>query len=143
MIVANTPRWRPRPLRMDGCIWQASASENVGTGQFCVYGLLAKKDAPQLAAPSAVSATVVDKRLTLTWAAVPGAQVYRVFRKSTFEPEPKVIAMGLTTPAYSEPAPERGESMSYAVIAVAANGRAGAMSSAAKITSPKPKEMEN
>ena len=132
------------PTIANGRVYLASfGSENVGTGQFCVYGLLPTKDAPQLAAPSEVSATVADKRLTLTWAVVPGAQVYRVFRKSTFEPEPKVIAMGLTTPVYSEPAPERGESMSYAVIAVAADGRAGATSSAAKITSPKPKKMEN
>jgi hypothetical protein len=132
------------PTIVNGKVYLASfGSENVGTGQLCVYGLLPEKDVPQLASPSAVSATVVDKRLTLTWAAVPRAQVYRVFRKSTFEPEPKVIAMGLTTPAYSEPAPERGESMSYTVVAVAANGRVGAMSSAAKITSPKPKKMEN
>ena len=83
-----------RPTIANGRVSLASfGSENVGTGQFCVYGLLSTKDALRLAASSAVSATVVDKRLTLTWAAVSGAQVYRVFRKSTFEPEPKRIAL--------------------------------------------------
>jgi outer membrane protein assembly factor BamB len=132
------------PTIANGRVYLASfGSENVGTGQFCVYGLLAKKDAPQLAAPTAATATVVDKRLTLTWAAVPGARVYRVFRNSTLEPEPKMIAAGLTTPAYSESEPEHGELSSYTVIAVAADGHVSAMSSAAKISSPKPKKMED
>jgi hypothetical protein len=132
------------PTIANGRVYLASfGSDNVGTGQFCVYGLLPTNDAPQLAAPRAVASSVVGKRLTLTWAAVPGARVYRVFRKSTLEPEPKMIASGLTTPAYSEPEPERGESMSYVVAAVAADGRAGAMSSAATIKSPKPKKMED
>ena len=132
------------PTIANGRVYLASfGSDNVGTGQFCVYGLLPTRDAPQLAAPTAVASSVVDKRLTLTWAAVPGARVYRVFRKSTLEPEPKMIASGLTTPAYSEPEPERGESMSYVVVAITADGRAGAMSSAATIKSPKPKKMED
>jgi hypothetical protein len=131
------------PTIANGRVYLASfGSDNVGTGQFCVYGLLPTKNAPQLAAPTAVASSVVDKRLILTWAAVPGARVYRVFRKSTLEPESKMIATGLTTPAYSEPEPERGESMSYAVVAVAADGRAGAMSSEATIKSPKAKKME-
>jgi hypothetical protein len=131
------------PTVANGRVYLASfGSDNVGTGQFCVYGLLPTKNGPELAAPSAVASSVVDKRLVLTWAAVPGARVYRVFRKSTLEPESKMIATGLTTPAYSEPEPERGESMSYTVVAVAADGRAGAMSSAATINSPKPKKME-
>jgi outer membrane protein assembly factor BamB len=132
------------PTIANGRVYLPSfGTENVGTGQFCVYGLLPTQDSSPLLAPSAITATIANKRLTLTWARVPGARVYRVFRKSTLEPEPKVIAMGLTTPSYTEPAPERGESSSYAVVAVAADGRASAMSRSATITLPKTKKMED
>ncbi len=132
------------PTIANGRVYLASfGSENVGTGQFCVYGLLPAKDAPQLTAPSDVTSTVVLGHLTLTWATKPGARVYRVYRKSTLEPAPKVIAMGLATPSYTEPAPERGETTSYYVVAVAADGRVSPMSSAVMAISPKPKKMEN
>ena len=132
------------PTIANGRVYLASfGTENVGTGQFCVYGLLPEKNAQAIAAPAEVKAVAVNKRLQLTWAAVPGARVYRVFRKSTIEPEPKMIATGLTTPAYAEPAPERGESASYFVVAVATDERAGPMSLPARITSPKPKKMED
>jgi hypothetical protein len=132
------------PTIANGRVYLASfGSENVGTGQFCVYGLLPTKDALQVAAPSVVTSTVVRGRLTLTWAVVPGAQIYRVYRKSTLEPEPKMIAAGLTMASYTEPAPERGESTSYQVVAVAADGRVSSMSSAAMAISPKPKKPED
>ncbi len=132
------------PTIANGRVYLASfGTENVGTGQFCAYGLLPSKDTSAVAAPSAVKATVAEKRLQLTWASVPGARVYRVYRKSTLEPEPRMIGTGLTTPAYAEPAPERGESTSYFVVAVATDGRPGPMSTAAEITSPKPKKMDD
>ncbi len=109
----------------------------------CVYGLLTSKDAPRIAAPSKVTPTVVGRQLTLTWAAEPGARVYRVYRKSTLEPAPKVIAMGLATPSYTEPAPERGETTSYYVEAVAADGRVSPMSAPVMASSPKPKKMDD
>jgi hypothetical protein len=130
------------PTIANGRVYLASfGTENVGTGQFCVYGLLPKKDAIQVPVPSAVTLSVVDKRLTLTWAPVPEALVYRVFRKSTLEPKLKMVAAGLTTPAYTEPEPDHGELSSYAVVAVAADGRVSAMSPLAKITAPETKKM--
>ena len=132
------------PTIANGLVYLASfGSENVGTGQFCVYGLLPSKDAPQLATPSAVTSTVVGGTLTLTWVAVPGARIYRVYRKSTLEPEPKMIAVGLATTNYTEPAPERGESTSYQVVAVAADGRVSPTSHAVMAVSPKPKKPED
>ena len=98
------------PTIANGRVYLASfGAENIGTGQFCVYGPLFSKNAAQLAAPTAVTATVAAKRLTLTWAAVPGARVYRVLRTSTLESKANTVAMGLTTPSFTEPAPERGE----------------------------------
>jgi hypothetical protein len=132
------------PTVANGRVYLASfGSENIGTGQFCVYGILPAKDAPELPAPSAVKAVVVTERLTLTWAPVRGARYYRVYRKSMLQPKEKMVAMGLTTEAYTEPAPERGELSSYSVVAVAADGRASVMSQPVSIASPKAKPMED
>ena len=132
------------PTIANGKVYLASfGSENVGTGQFCVYGLLPVKDEAQLPAPSKVTSTVVLGQLTLTWAAEPRARVYRVYRKSTLEPTPKVIAMGLATSNYTEPAPQRGETTSYYVEAVGADGRVSPMSSPVTAISPKPKKMDD
>jgi hypothetical protein len=54
-----------------------------------------------------------------------------------------MVAMGLTAETYTEPAPERGESLSYSVVAVAADGRASVMSQPVSIASPKVKPMED
>jgi hypothetical protein len=132
------------PTVANGRVYLASfGTENVGSGQFCVYGPLPAKGAPEVTAPATVTASVAAKRLTLTWDPVPGARYYRVIRKSTIEPKGKMVAMGLTTETYSEPAPERGELASYAIVAVTADGRVSAISKPATIVSPKPKPMEN
>src|SRR5450755_193115 len=48
------------PTIANGRVYLASfGNENVGTGQFCVYGLLPAKDGPQLTAPSNVTSTVI------------------------------------------------------------------------------------
>lgn len=131
------------PTIANGRVYLASfGAENVGTGQFCVYGLLPTKSAVKLGAPTGAKALVVSGTLTLTWNAVPGAQVYRVVRTSTLEPEAKTIALGLTTTEFTEPAPERGESASYTILAVGVDGTS-AKSEAVKVTSPKVKRMED
>ncbi len=53
-----------------------------------------------------------------------------------------MIAAGLRTPTYAEPAPEHGESTFYTVVAVSADERVSPVSSAVVATSPKPKKME-
>jgi len=131
------------PTIANGKVYLASfGSENVGTGQFCVYGLLPSKNAARLAAPVEVKTSVLKGSLTLSWTPVQGALFYRVMRSSTLEPEAKMIAMGLTTPIFTEPAPQRGESAAYTVLAVGRDG-VGPASQAARYTSPKPKPMED
>lgn len=76
--------------------------------------------------------------LTLTWNPVAGARIYRVLRTSTLEPAAKTVAVGLTTPMFTEPAPETGESMSYTILAIGVNG-GSSVSEAVKLTVPKPK----
>jgi outer membrane protein assembly factor BamB len=111
------------PTIANGHVYLASfGHENIGTGQFCVYGLLPAKDGAKLASPAGGHAEVKNKILTLTWSPVVGAEFYRVLRSGTLDPEPKTLATGLTTPTFSEPAPSRGETANYTVVAVGTNG---------------------
>ena len=87
-----------------------------------MYGLLPVPGAKKLAAPTGGNAELKDGNVMVTWHAVPGAKVYRVQRTSSLEPKPKALAMGLTTTKYVEPAPERGESLSYTIFAVGNDG---------------------
>jgi len=129
------------PTIANGRVYLASfGSENVGTGQFCVYGLLPTQSEVKLLSPAGTKAIVVDNHLTLTWKPVSGARIYRVIRSSTLEPE-KTVAMGLTSPQFVEPAPERGEITSYRIVAVGADGSTS-VSESVTITSTKPKLME-
>jgi hypothetical protein len=126
------------PTIANGKVYLASfGTENVGTGQFCVYGLLPARSAAKLAAPSGGNAEVQHGVLTLTWDTVPGARFYRVQRTSTLEPKAKMVALGLTTAKFSEPAPERGESAAYTIFAVGQNG-ASAGSATVNVMVPKP-----
>jgi hypothetical protein len=114
------------PTIANGKVYLASFGfENTGTGQFCVYGLLPVPGAEKLPAPTGGRAELKDGNVKLTWDAVPGAKVYRVQRTSSLEPRPKMLAMGLTTTKYVEPAPERGESLSYKIFAVGTDGVSG------------------
>ncbi len=127
------------PTIANGRVYLASfGNENVGTGQFCVYGLLPAKGDTKLAAATGGKADVRNRKLTLTWDAVPGARFYRVARASTLEPQAKIIATGLTKPAFTEPAPERGEQASYTIFAVGRNGASTASEPVMVMGSPKP-----
>jgi len=68
---------------------------------------------------------------------MPGANIYRVERTSTLEPATRTVGMGLTTAKFAEPAPERGESVTYTIFAVGRNG-VSLGAEAVKITVPKP-----
>jgi hypothetical protein len=118
------------PTIANGHVYLASfGTENVGTGQFCVYGLLPgagkKPDAP-----ANLKATPGRGGVTLTWDAVPGASFYRVQRTSTHVANPRresgIVAMGLTSPSFVGPPPDRGESATYTVYAVGRDGMSAA-----------------
>jgi len=124
------------PTVANGRVYLASfGSENVGTGQFCVYGLLPANTAPKLPAPSGAKAEMRGTQVILTWNPVNGARVYRVQRTSTQEPQSKTIATGLTTASFIQPAPLRGESAVYTVFAVDADGESSG-SEPMKVTVP-------
>lgn len=129
------------PTIANGRVYLASfGSENVGSGQFCVYGLLPTPSEVKLSPPTGAKAAVLHHQLTLTWNPVSGARLYRVVRSSTLEPE-RTVAMGLTRPQFTEPAPERGETSFYRIVAVGSDG-SRSISDSVTVTSPKPKQME-
>jgi hypothetical protein len=131
------------PTIANGNVYLASfGSENVGTGQFCVYGLLSTSQATTTVAPNGLKASAPNGILTLTWEPVPEAHFYRVLRSSTLEPQEVTVALGLTSTSFTEPAPQRGESVSYKVVAVGSGG-ASVESKAVTYKSPKPKPMED
>lgn len=110
------------PTIANGRVYLASfGTENVGTGQLCVYGLL-PVEGKKLAAPTGARADVARGNVALTWDPTPGAIFYRVARSSSLESGWKTMATGLTTPKFTEPAPERGESVTYTVLAVGHDG---------------------
>jgi len=121
------------PTIANGHVYLASfGNENTGTGQFCVYGLLPSAPGTKLAAVTGSKAEVATGKVTLTWNAEPGAVFYRVARLSSLESGAKTVATGLTSPSFTEPAPEHGERVTYTIFAVSKDG-AGAPSDPIKL----------
>jgi hypothetical protein len=113
------------PTIANGKVYLSSfGTQNTGTGQFCVYGLLPAPGAVALPAPTGATAAVASKVVTLTWDAVPGAKFYRVVRTNTHDPQ--ITVTGLTTPDFSEPAPASNETFQYKIFAVNSDGASAA-----------------
>ncbi|WP_128912285.1 hypothetical protein [Granulicella sibirica] len=110
------------PTIANGKVYLASfGTRNIGTGQFCVYGLLPAGLPP--AAPTGLKTTVVGGAVALTWLPVPGAHTYTV--RSIREGKTLRLAGGLTTPIYSGIIAELG-SQQYTVSTDNANGESAA-----------------
>jgi hypothetical protein len=108
------------PTIANGKVYLASfGTENVGTGQFCVYGLL--PDGPAPAAPTALRADVQDGVVSLSWAAVPAARTYNVKSQGANEGAPQTLATGLVSTGFTGITPYKGRSV-YVVTAVNSNG---------------------
>jgi hypothetical protein len=117
------------PTVANGMVYLASfGTHNIGTGQFCVYGLL--PGGPPSDAPMHLQAAMHDQSVSLNWTPVAGARSYIV--ESTQGGTWHRVASGLTRPSYSDPAEATGK-VEYTVRAVNANGPS-ARSTAAEIT---------
>jgi hypothetical protein len=110
------------PTIANGRVYLASfGTENVGTGQLCVYGLL-EVAGKKMTNPTGARVDVTRGNVSLTWNPTPEATFYRVARSSSLESGWKTVATGLTTPKFTEPAPERGEAVTYMVLSVGNDG---------------------
>ncbi len=106
------------PTVANGKVYLPSfGTQNTGTGQLCVYGLLPNGPVPE--APTNLRVHAHEKNVTIEWDAVPGAVTYRV--ESTQGGGPHVVGSGLTRPVFTEPAADKGDTQ-YRVIAVNGNG---------------------
>ncbi|GAC1659596.1 MAG: hypothetical protein NVS9B15_22460 [Acidobacteriaceae bacterium] len=111
------------PTIANGRVYLASfGMQNVGSGQLCVYGLLSNEGGAKLQVPKGATAQNRSDGVALTWNPVVGARAYRVERTSSQEPSPRVVAFGLVVPAYAEPTPIHGETVSYRIFAVGTQG---------------------
>jgi hypothetical protein len=109
------------PTIANGRVYLASfGTQNTGTGQLCVYGLLPTPSA-NTPSPTNLTATLKDGQATLTWTPTPNARFYRITRTSPKVPNPTPIAFGLTTPTFTEPMYPR-DSATYAVTAIGISG---------------------
>jgi hypothetical protein len=107
------------PTVANGRVYLASfGTENVGTGQLCVYGLLS--DGPPPDAPVNVHASTQGRFVSIKWSYVLSATSYTVERVQG--DHSKVIGSGLTLPEFTYPASDQGVAK-YVVMSVNANGQ--------------------
>ena len=123
------------PTIANGKVYLASfGTENIGSGQFCVYGLLPDGEPPP--APTGLKAEASDGRVTLLWEAIPGLTSYRVASSSEQDGPYKTIAVGLTSPELSGIAAPEGTTY-YEVTALNSDGVSGT-SDPARVAISKP-----
>jgi hypothetical protein len=123
------------PTIANGTVYLASfGTRNTGSGQLCVYGLLADGASPL--PPSNVNASAGDGQVSLTWVASPDATTYTV-KRSTKAGAMEPVARGLTSNDFTDVTADKGETYRYAVTAVNRNGES-ALSSIAAVSLPKP-----
>jgi hypothetical protein len=109
------------PTIANGKVYLASfGTQNTGSGQLCVYGLLPNGAPPS--PPTNVSTASGDAQISLTWAASAAAMTYVVKRSTGDENSFNPIVGGLTSPDYTDVTADNGVTYSYEVIAVNSNG---------------------
>jgi hypothetical protein len=115
------------PTIANGRVYLSSfGTENTGTGQLCVYGLLPSGEPPS--APTNVHAEVQDQKITVAWDAVAGAETYSV--EATHGGMTKVVGSGMTAPGFVAAAADKGLT-EFRVVAVGRGGRSDRSQAAA------------
>jgi hypothetical protein len=123
------------PTIANGKVYLASfGTQNTGSGQLCVYGLLA--DGPTPSPPSTPHVSAGDGQVSLSWAASKDATTYAVKRSIKNAGPFDTIASGLTSAAFTDVTVDNGMTYVYTVNAANSNGESGA-SSIATVFLPK------
>jgi len=124
------------PTIVNGKVYLASfGTHNTGSGQLCIYGLLAGGSHPEV--PADLRASAANGRVSLTWNPVVVATTYELEKSTNDGRSFETIAAGLTTPKFEDASVAQGKEYAYRVRAANSNGVSGA-SNAASVTFPRP-----
>lgn len=112
------------PTIANGKVYLSSfGTENIGTGQFCVYGLLPDGHPP--ASPTGLNAAEQHPGVALSWAPSTSTSAKITYRVSVAQADDnqfKPIATGLTTSAFIDHSATWGHTYRYVVTALDSNG---------------------
>jgi hypothetical protein len=115
------------PTIANGKVYLASfGTQNTGSGQLCVYGLL--PDGPTPSPPSSLNVSGGDGQVSLSWSAAKDATTYAVKRSVKNAGPFETIARGLTSTTFTDVTADNGMTYQYTVNSVNSNGESGASS---------------
>ena len=122
------------PTIANGKVYLASfGTQNTGTGELCIYGLVPDGAAPQT--PTGLTATITNKKVSLKWTAVPEARTYNVFAGATALEPFHLVATGLTTPELDD-LPAVKDAKFFTVEAENSNGRSASPAPVSAMSDP-------
>lgn len=109
------------PTIANGKVYLASfGTKNIGSGQFCVYGMLPNGPAPS--SPQGMKAVEGDGEVALSWNPTPQARTYNLAVASQNGDIFTTVARGLTSPTFIDRNALKGYAYRYIVTAVNSNG---------------------
>ena len=109
------------PTIANGKVYLASfGTQNTGTGQLCVYGLLPVGSPPS--PPAGVHASIENAQISLSWTASNRATTYSVKRSTGTANSFDEVAKGLISTSFTDAKVINGSTYMYAVTAENSNG---------------------
>lgn len=109
------------PTIANGKVYLSSfGTQNIGSGQVCIYGLLPSGPAPR--PPTGLRAGVADQHVSLVWTPAAAGLTWEVEKSTDGGQSFTRIAGGLTTPSFEDDAAASGKTYLYRVRAVGADG---------------------
>jgi hypothetical protein len=112
------------PTIANGKVYLASfGTQNIGSGQLCVYGL--QPDGPTPSPPSSVHVSDGDGQVLLSWAVSKDATTYAVTRSIKDGGPVETIARGLTSTTFTDMTADNGMTYQYTVSSVNSNSESG------------------
>jgi hypothetical protein len=124
------------PTIANGKVYLASfGTQNTGSGQLCVYGLLPNGDAPP--PPLTINTSAEDNEVHLSWTSTGDATTYAVKRSIKNASPFETIARGLTSTVFTDITVSNGTTYQYTLSSMNSNGES-APSTVVTVDLPKP-----